>query len=118
MKTILSLGQCAFDHDQITRAFDQRAKVLPVSNEGEALALLATSSFDLLLVNREFDEDGASGLTFIQDNGQVLKAKGIPVMLVSNYPEAQAKAVALGAVEGFGKASLSQAKMAQILKQL
>ena len=118
MKSILSLGQCAFDHDQLTRAFGQSAQVLAVGNEIEAIALVDSSSFDLLLVNREFDEDGASGIAFIQNHCPMLKAKGIPVMLISNYQEAQAKAVAIGALEGFGKANLSQAKMAQILKQL
>ena len=118
MKSILSLGHCAFDHDQLTRAFGQSAQVLAVGNEIEAIALVDSSSFDLLLVNREFDEDGASGIAFIQNHCPMLKAKGIPVMLISNYQEAQAKAVAIGALEGFGKANLSQAKMAQILKQL
>ena len=35
-----------------------------------------------------------------------------PIMLVSNYPEAQSEAVAAGAVPGFGKATLrsSQAR--------
>ncbi len=118
MKTILSLGQCSYDHEQIARAFGPGTQVLAVGNELEALAVLANTSFDLMLVNRTFDEDGASGLSFLQNHCAMLKAKGIPVMLVSNYPDAQAKAVALGAMEGFGKAALSQTKMAHILKQL
>ena len=61
-----------------------------------------------MLVNRVLDLDGSSGLELIQrlkeDPEESLKAT--PVMLVSDYPEAQQMAVELGAEPGFGKSEL------------
>jgi two-component system chemotaxis response regulator CheY len=77
----------------------------------QARAMLRERSFDLVLVNRILDADGFSGLEVI---GQ-LKAdddlRRVPVMLVSNYEEAQQDAVARGALPGFGKSSLGQPHM-------
>src|SRR3712207_7213789 len=39
------------------------------------------------------------------------ESKSVPVMLVSNYADAQAKAVAHGALEGFGKGELGDDTM-------
>ena len=118
MKTVLSLGQCTFDHAQLDRAFRDLAKIIPVSDEKGALKLLEQKPFDLVLVNREFDEDGASGIEFIKNCIPLLNAKGIPAMLVSNFPEAQAQAINAGALAGFGKAELSTKKMAEVLARL
>ena len=118
MITVLSLGQCAFDHSKIQKAFEHLAEIVPVVDTKGAIAFLGEKKFDLVLVNREFDEDGGSGIEFIQDHLPSLKAKGIPVMLVSNYPEAQFRAVELGALPGFGKAEMSHRKMAEIIARL
>lgn len=71
----------------------------------EVLASLGEAA--LVLVNRVFDMDGASGMELISQ----LKSKesefaGIPVMLVSNYEKSQAEAIANGAIPGFGKSEL------------
>jgi hypothetical protein len=52
--------------------------------------------------------DGSDGMELIR----IAKREELttPVMLVSNYPEAQSAAVAAGAVPGFGKASLHTAQ--------
>ncbi len=118
MKNILSLGQCSFDHAQLGRAFKNFAHIVAVEDEQSAIKLLGEKSFDLLLVNREFDEDGASGIEFIRAHLPLLKGKGIPAMLVSNYPDAQALAVEAGALHGFGKAEMSPGKIAEIINQL
>ena len=60
----------------------------------------------LILVNRKLDIDGGDGMEII---GRLLKddkSREIPVMLVSNYPQYQAEAGALGARPGFGKSEL------------
>ena len=41
--------------------------------------------------------------------------RGVPVMLISNYPEAQEKAVSDGAVRGFGKAVLDDPATVELL---
>jgi hypothetical protein len=38
-------------------------------------------------------------------------------MLVSNYPEAQAAAVAAGGVPGFGKREIGQPRVAQLIRE-
>ena len=82
------------------------AEVVPAESVDEALGLLRQGGFSLVLVNRVFDATGEGGLDFIRQ----LKADGglrdLPVMLVSNFPEAQEDAVAEGALPGFGKSSL------------
>ncbi len=108
MPRILDVGQCGMDHGSISRHLTKtyRAEVDRASTTAEALKVLRAGRFDLVLVNRVIDRDGSPGLDLIR----VLKADpelaDIPVMLVSNYPEAQREAQGLGALPGFGKADL------------
>jgi hypothetical protein len=39
------------------------------------------------------------------------------MMLVSNYPDAQAAAVAAGAVPGFGKREIGTPRVAQVIRE-
>lgn len=109
MKKVLNVGQCGYDHGSITRFvqghFD--AKVSPAATADDALALLGHDAFDLILVNRQFDADGDEGLTFIQALKANPQFANIPVMLITNYPDYAKRAVALGAVPGFGKSELN-----------
>lgn len=109
MKKVLNVGQCGFDHGSITRFvqghFD--AEVSPAATADEALALLRHDSFDLILANRQFDADGDEGLSFIQTLKTDPQLTGIPVMLITNYPDYAKRALALGAVPGFGKSELT-----------
>jgi CheY-like chemotaxis protein len=105
-KRVLSVGQCAMDHGNISRMLTGhfQAEVVPADTAEEALDLVRGGGFDLVLVNRVFDSNGGSGLDLIRR----LKAGGQapPVMLVSNYEDAQKEAVAAGALPGFGKGAL------------
>jgi two-component system chemotaxis response regulator CheY len=106
---ILSVGQCAFDHNRIARHLEQSfgASVRGVSTFDEALDALRRERFDLLLVNRVNDADDAPGLELIRSVKQTAALAGLPVMLVSNYPNAQQEAQELGALPGFGKSELT-----------
>jgi two-component system chemotaxis response regulator CheY len=112
-KRILSIGQCSADHGSISRTLEQHfhAEVVSADSRDEALKLLRTDPFDLVLINRVLDRDHSSGLDVLRairaDAGFVT----IPVMLVSNYDDAQEQAVGLGALPGFGKAALGQPPM-------
>ena len=105
---ILSVGQCSFDHRLISRHLGKMygAEVAGANTKGEALVTLRAGEFDLVLVNRVFDGDGTSGLDLIRAIKADPKLAAIPVMLVSNYQDAQAEAKALGALPGFGKTDL------------
>jgi two-component system chemotaxis response regulator CheY len=112
-KRVLSIGQCGADHASISstlrRSFD--AEVVPASSAEAALERLRRETFALVLVNRVFDRDGSSGLEMIRQIRADEGLRSVPVMLVSNYGDAQAEAVAAGAVPGFGKGRLGQPEM-------
>jgi two-component system chemotaxis response regulator CheY len=117
-KRVLSLGQCGADHGSISGVLrDQlRAEVTAAHTFEEALAKLRKGGFDLVLVNRVLDHDGRSGLDFIDRVKGDAQLRGVPVMLVSNYEDAQAEAVARGALPGFGKAALRQPETLERLR--
>ena len=46
------------------------------------------------------------------------RLRDVPIMLVSNYEDAQQRAVEKGALPGFGKASLGQPHMLARLKSI
>jgi two-component system chemotaxis response regulator CheY len=106
-KKVLNVGQCGADHPAISRMIRERfdADVVPADSAEEALSELRNGGYDLVLANRVFDL-GGSGLDFIKQIKADEALKAVPVMLVSNYPDAQEQATALGALPGFGKSAL------------
>ncbi len=104
-KRVLDVGQCGPDHVAIraylTRHFDC---VIEQADEArDALAKLKAGRFDLVLVNRKLDIDYSDGVDVIRALKADPQAAGVPVMLVTNYPEHQELAIAAGAIRGFGK---------------
>ncbi|SRR5581483_7344261 len=114
-KRILSCGQCGFDHGNLSRVLRQAfgAEVVAADSEEEALQKLRDEAYALVLVNRVLDANGSAGLELIRRIKADEQLGAVPVMLVSNYEDAQAEAVAAGAVPGFGKAQLGQPWMLQ-----
>lgn len=113
---ILDVGQCGFDGPKITTLLQQRlgAKVDSAATADDARKKLADKTYDLVLVNRVFAADGSSGLDLIEEF--VRDASPAPVMLVSDRKDAQAAAVAKGAVRGFGKAALDNVETFELIK--
>jgi two-component system, chemotaxis family, chemotaxis protein CheY len=93
----------------LRRHFD--TDVTSADTAEEALALLRQEAFDLVLVNRVLDANGASGLEFIRLRKNEGALKQPPMMLVSNFEEAQREALQAGALPGFGKSALGQPAM-------
>jgi two-component system, chemotaxis family, chemotaxis protein CheY len=107
-KRVLSVGQCGADHSNLTRMLRPfNVEIVSADTTDEALAQLRSGSFVLVLVNRVFDADGAPGLDLIRQVKGDTALQLVPIMLVSNYEDAQAEAVRAGAATGFGKAALS-----------
>src|SRR5690242_15063485 len=105
-KRILSIGQCAADHMSITWTLRSNfdAEVVSADDLEEARRQFQDGDFQLVLVNRVLDASGASGLDVIKQlKAGDGSAREVPVMLVSNYEDAQQQAVQAGAVPGFGK---------------
>lgn len=108
MPRVLNVGQCSFDHGTIVRHLKAvyGAEVIGADTANEALVSLRAGSFDLVLVNRVLDSDGTAGLDLIRALRVEPQVAQTPVMLVSNFAQAQAEAQNLGALPGFGKADL------------
>lgn len=117
-RRVLSVGQCAMDNGSITRVLREKfgATVVPVPTAEDALNAAREGGYALVLVNRVFDADGASGLELIRRLKSEPQTSGMPVMLVSNYEDAQQQAVNAGAERGFGKGALTDAATEELLK--
>lgn len=113
---VLDVGQCGFDHSAIADFVHKQtgAIVEQADSSAQAMAVLARQSYDLVLINRILDGDGTSGVDLIAQ----LKAnpKCPPLMLVSNYPDAQQAAIKAGALEGFGKSALHLARTVELIQ--
>lgn len=109
-KTVLSVGQCRPDHAAISHYLTSHfeAKVIAADLPEDTWQLLKEQHFDLILINRKLDADYSDGLEILRQICADEATARIPVMLVSNFPEWQEKAVSLGATYGFGKAQLNQ----------
>jgi CheY-like chemotaxis protein len=115
--SVLSVGQCSYDHGRIARYLEQSfgAQVRGASTFDEALAALRSQRYNLVLVNRINDLDDAPGHDLIRTLKTEAGLADVPVMLVSNFRDAQEEAEALGALPGFGKAELmSEATRARL----
>jgi two-component system, chemotaxis family, chemotaxis protein CheY len=113
---VLSVGQCSFDHRTISHVLRERlgAVVQPVDTAEEAGEELERRGYSLVLINRKLDLDGSSGLTVLRELHR--KHPDTPMMLVSNYEDAQQEAVRLGARPGFGKASLHEESTIELIR--
>jgi CheY-like chemotaxis protein len=117
-KRVLSVGQCAADNWSISRFIRKHfdADVVTADSLSDALDQLRAGGVDLVLVNRVFDADGASGLEMIKQTQADAELQSVPVMLVSNYEDPQRQAVEMGAAPGFGKAALGHPQTVARLK--
>lgn len=106
---VLDVGQCDIDNWQIsqmlTRNFD--VVVERVLTHGDAVSALQRDDYDLVLVNRILDGDGTEGIELLKRIKSEPGTADVPVMMVSNYADAQTDAEAAGAVPGFGKNGLN-----------
>ncbi len=111
-KTVLSIGQCRPDQAAISHFLTTHfnVTVLTADSMADSLELLSRTPVQLVLINRKLDLDYSDGMEILKEIRNRKEWESIVVMLVSNYPEWQEKAVAMGAVPGFGKAELNQQK--------
>jgi len=107
MARVLSIGQCGPDHGSISSYLLRQfgAETVSAVDLNHARRLLDPSPA-LVLVNRKLDADYSDGMEVIRALKADPATAGLPVMLVSNYPEYHDEAAKLGAVPGFGKAEL------------
>ena len=110
------VGHCGFDSwglkRAVKKALGKGASVSQVNNESE----LENGAFDLLLINRKLD-----GRFKAKDGIDVIRSRvqsdgGAPMMLISNFEDAQARAREAGAVPGFGKNDLGSGEALERLR--
>lgn len=117
-RSFILVGHCRPDVFMLKTAVSRAvpdAQVEAINDEAALEEHLSSDS--VLLVNRILDgrfssEDGVALI------GQVSGREDPPVsILISNYEDAQAEAVAVGALPGFGKTELYDGETAQILRE-
>lgn len=117
-KKIVLVGHCGPDSSYLRMTVskaDKSAQVL-AADDGDSLNRLLEKGVDLLLLNRQLDYgfDETEGVDLIRR----VRAEypQVKTMLVSNYPDAQAAAVAAGALPGFGKRELTSPRVGELLR--
>jgi DNA-binding NarL/FixJ family response regulator len=117
-KTVLLVGHCGPDGTYMRMAVKSAVPGVTVTMAEDPASMEAAiqRGVDLILFNREL------GYGFEPDSGvemiRALKAKhpDTRMMLVSNYPDAQAAALSAGALNGFGKREIGSPKAKQLLQ--
>ncbi|HYO11261.1 MAG TPA: hypothetical protein VER17_20015 [Tepidisphaeraceae bacterium] len=118
-KIVALVGHCGPDSSFLRMAVssaDRSIKVVAADDANE-LDRLIRGGVDLLLLNRElgWGFDSSMGVDLVRQ----LRAKHphLKTMLVSNYAEAQAAAVAAGALPGFGKREIGSQRVPQLIRE-
>lgn len=112
------VGHCGPDSSflRMTVAKAQKGvEVLGVDDSGELQRVLA-DGVKLLLLNRQLDYgfEETEGVDLIRKLTKLYP--DVKTMLVSNFPDAQAAAVAAGALPGFGKRELGSPRVAELIR--
>jgi hypothetical protein len=118
MKKVVLVGHCGPDSSYLRMSVQRAGRdvVVLMADDDKHLAEIIDSGADLLLVNRTLDYgfEDESGVALI---GKLRAVQpNLRAMLVSNYPEAQAEAVANGALPGFGKRELGTPRVTEIIR--
>ena len=118
-KKVLIVGQCSFDYGSIAQLLSAlSATAVKVDLHVSTIGAIKEHSPSLILVNRINDNDGTSGVALIKELRSNSSFNEIPIMLVSNYEEAQREALEVGAIKGFGKSSLGSEETQRLLKEV
>ena len=118
-KKVALVGHCGPDSSYLRLAVSRvqrEVQVLSIDDDQDLKRLL-DDGVDLLLLNRQLDfgfdeQEGVALIKRIRANYPHVKT-----MLVSNYPDAQAAAVAEGALPGFGKREVNTPRVAELLRE-
>jgi DNA-binding NarL/FixJ family response regulator len=118
-KKVGLVGHCGADVSFLRMAVSSADRSIKVelADDADELNQLLDGGVDLVLFNREL------GYGFEHDLGvDVIRAlrsshPQVKMMLVSNFADAQAAAVAAGALPGFGKREIGSKRVAQIIRE-
>ena len=118
-KKVALVGHCGPDSSYLRITVSRAAKDVQVvmADDTRELTQVLSDGVDLLLLNRQLDYgfDDREGVDVIRRLRP--HYPNVKMMLVSNFPEAQAAAVAEGALPGFGKRELNTPKVAELIRE-
>src|ERR1700678_2730956 len=117
-KKVGLVGHCGPDSSYLRMtigSIDRGVQIL-AADDDDSLSRLLGGGVSLLLFNRvlDFGFDEKEGIAIIRKLHK--HDPNLKMMLVSNYPEAQAAAVAAGALPGFGKRDLGSPRVKELLR--
>ena len=118
-KTLVDCGNCGPDFHSIRQLVSSSfgAQVIQTHGVSDTLQVLRDTEVALVTVNRKLDRDFTDGLDVAKAIKSDPELGSVPVMLVTNYDEHQATAVAAGCVPGFGKLALGDPETVNLLSQ-
>jgi hypothetical protein len=116
---IVLVGHCGPDSSFLRMAVssaDRTAQVVMADDPAELNQALK-AGVHLVLLNRElgYGFDGQMGVDLVKHLRQT--HPHVKTMLVRNYPDAQAAAVANGALPGFGKREIGSPRVPQLIRE-
>jgi CheY-like chemotaxis protein len=114
---VLDVGNCQPDHSSIRNMLEKNFDVSldRVMFVDEAVEKMRSRKYDLVLVNRLIFDDSSEGIDLLHRAKTDPALADAPIMMLSNYKEAQAAATAAGAEPGFGKAALGEPTVVELL---
>lgn len=83
----------------------------------DALEKLRSNQYALVLFNRLIFADGSPGIALLERATTDDSINGTPMMMISNFDEAQARSIAAGGVPGFGKNAVFDDSTTNLLAQ-
>lgn len=117
-KKVALVGHCGPDSSYLRMAVAKAGRDVQVlsADDDTELKRVLDGGVDLLLLNRVLDYgfDEQEGVALIRKLRTAYP--NIKTMLVSNYPDAQAAAVAAGALPGFGKREMGGTKVPDLIR--
>ncbi|HYE20586.1 MAG TPA: hypothetical protein VEA69_19210 [Tepidisphaeraceae bacterium] len=117
-KKIALVGHCGPDSSYLRMTVQRVGKDVKVvsADDDRELSRVLAEGVDLVLFNRElgYGFTHAMGVDAIRHLRAM--SPGLKMMLVSNYADAQAAAVAAGALPGFGKREIGSPRVLEVLQ--
>lgn len=116
---VLLVGNCGHDEAQIKSMLDTHFTVEVESTMyvEQALGMMRSRRYDLVLFNRLIFADDSQGIDLLMRAKADAELQGTPIMMVSNFPQAQAQSQAAGGEPGFGKDDLTRPETATLLSR-
>ncbi len=118
-KKVILVGHCGPDSSYLRMAVQRadRSAVIKAVDDPRELEHALQGGAALVLLNRElgYGFNDLMGVDLVRELHT--KHPNLKVMLVTNYPDVQAEAIANGALPGFGKRELGTPRVSQLLAE-